>query len=239
MRKLLVGLLAIASTALAQERHTAYEALRVVGTQLNRDVVNRVISVTGVDGNPQPETWKILLDDRGARGGVREVEVSGGKIISERTPVHAVVGSTEGATINTAQLNLDSSGAYSLASGTAAKANARFATVNYVLRTDEQGEPMWIVTLQSQARRPVGTIYIGANHGTVTRTEGMFEGAGLDQVVNGDDLDGVDETQEEDNPDDENIVKRKIKRMFYQARDEAHRTFEKVRRSFIDFFNRD
>jgi hypothetical protein len=235
MRKWCLALLLTTSSVLAQEHHTAYEALRVIGTQLNRDAVNHVISMTGVDGNPQPETWKVMLEDKTAQGGIREVEVNGGRIVSERTPLHAVVGSTEGATINTAQLNLDSSGAYSLASNTAQKSNARFTTVTYALRTDEGGEPIWVVTLQSQGRRPIGTIYIGANAGTVTRTEGMFDGAGMDQVVTGDD---VDEEQEEENPDDENVLERKIKRLFYQARADTTRTFEKVRHSFVDFFNR-
>src|SRR5712692_12116472 len=98
-----------------------------------------------------------------ARGGVREVEVRNGRIDSERTPVRSVVGSSEGATINTARLNLDSSGAYAVASHTADKSNTRFATVSYTLRTDERGDPTWIVTLHGQSGRPVGTIYIGAN----------------------------------------------------------------------------
>src|SRR5437868_4190333 len=34
----------------AQANGTAYDALRTVGNQLNRDFVNRVISVSGVDG---------------------------------------------------------------------------------------------------------------------------------------------------------------------------------------------
>lgn len=241
MRKLLLALLLAASPALAQESGTAYDALRVIGTKFNRDAVNHIISVTGADGHPQPGTWKVLLDDKRARGGVREIEVANGRIVSERTPLHAVVGSSEGATINTAHLNLDSSGAYSVASRTAEKANAQFATVNYALRTDEQGEPIWIVTLENRAQRPVATIYIGAEQGTVTRTEGMFNGAGMDQVVNADEADrdrDADEASDE-NPDDENLVKRKIKRMFRHAQDDARRTFEKVRRSFIDFLNRD
>jgi len=71
MWKILGVLLLAATPALAQERATAYEALRTVGQRLNRDYVNHVISVTGVEGDPQPDTWKILLDDSRARGGVR------------------------------------------------------------------------------------------------------------------------------------------------------------------------
>src|ERR1700736_1787382 len=101
MWKSLVALFLVVTPAVAQESPTAYEALRVVGAHLGRASVNHIISVTGVDGNPQPETWKILLEDPRASGGVREVEVAGGRIASERTPVRSVVGSAEGATIKT------------------------------------------------------------------------------------------------------------------------------------------
>jgi hypothetical protein len=236
-KSFMLVLLAV-TPAVAQEAATAYEALRTVGTKLNRDAVNHIISVTGVDGNPQPETWKVLLDDARAPGGVRELEVSNGRIVSERTPVRSVVGTAEGATIATARLNLDSSGAYTVASHTAERSHTAFATVNYTLRTDERSNPIWIVTLQNRANKPVGTIYIGANQGTVTRTEGMFSGTTMDQVATNEDEDRVqDENTDEDN--DENFVKRRIKRMFYHARDDARRMFGKVRRSFVDFFNRD
>ncbi len=234
MRNLFLAFMLAASTAWAQENDTAYNALRVVGTKLNREAVNHVISVTGTDGTPQPKKWKILLADKRARGGVREIEVANGRVVSERTPMRAVVGSTEGATIDTSHLNLDSSGAYSVASRTAEKSNTPFATVTYTLRTDERGEPIWIVTLQNESRRPVGTIYMGANQGTVTRTEGMFNGAPMNQVVNADEADR-DVGNDEENPDDENVVKRKIKRWFRQIRDDARGTFQGVRRSFGDF----
>jgi len=141
------ALLLLVTPVLAQEHATAYDALRVVGTQLNRDFVDHVISIAGVEGDPQPETWKIMLDDPRVRGGIREVEVANGRVVSERTPVRSVTGSTEGATIDTARLNLDSSGAFAVASHTAERSNTAFATVSYTLRTDEGGEPIWIVTL--------------------------------------------------------------------------------------------
>ena len=86
MWKLLLASLLVGSPVLA-ESGTAYDAMRVIGTRFGRDAVNRVISVTGVNGDPQPGTWKVLLEDRRARGGVREVEVADGRIVSERTPV--------------------------------------------------------------------------------------------------------------------------------------------------------
>src|SRR5205823_101351 len=173
MVRILSALLLSASAVFAQTNPTAYDALRIVGNQVNRDFVNRVVSVTGADGNPQPSTWRILIDDPNTRGGIREVEVTDGHISSNRISSRQVTGTPQGATVNPARLNLDSSGAYEVASRTADSSHVPFALVSYTLRANERGDATWIVTLQNQNRRPVGTIYIGANKGTVTRTEGM------------------------------------------------------------------
>src|SRR5436853_3016902 len=180
MWKLLVALVLGAAPVLAQDNLSAYDALRVVGERFGKAAVNHVISVTGVDGNPQPETWRVLLENQAGRG-VREVEVTNGQI-SERGESRHIIGSAEGARINTRRLNLDSSGAYSVASYTADKSNAHFSKVDYTLRTEARGEPTWVVTLHSRSGRPVGTIHIGANRGNVTRTEGMFAGATMEDV---------------------------------------------------------
>ena len=226
MWKILGTILLMASTAAAQERATAYEALRTVGQRLNRDAVNHVISVTGVEGDPQPETWKILLN---TNGGLREVEVTNGRVASERAPTRTVVGSSEGATINTTRLNLDSSGAFAVASHTADKSNTRFATASYTLRTDERGNPTWIVTLNSTKGQPVGTIYIGANKGNVTRTEGMFAGTQMEDVV---------DERDQNTDQNDGTIRGRIRGMFQRAQDEARGVFDRSRRSFVDFINR-
>src|SRR5438132_11035783 len=123
MWKFLGALLHFVTPAIAQENATAYEALRVVGSQLGRGALNHVVSITGVKGNPQPKKWKIVLEDPDGRG-VREVDVSDGKIGSEHRPGRSVTGSTEGATIDTSRLNMDSSGAYEVASHTAELSHA-------------------------------------------------------------------------------------------------------------------
>src|SRR5437867_11427652 len=231
MWKSFVVALLFVTPALAQEQATAYEALRVVGTQFGRGALNHLVSITGVGGNPQPEKWKITLDDPRAPGRVREVEVADGRIASEGTPSRSIAGSTEGAMINTKRLNLDSNGAYAVASHTAEASHARFATVDYTLRTDERGEPVWIVTLLNKSSRPVGTIYIGATGGTVRRTEGMFAGATMEDV----------ET-DYDKQDEGGIigsVKARIKHSFHRTQEEARGMFERVKRSFSDFINRE
>ena len=236
MRKFLLALVLIASPVLAQERPTAYQALRTVGTQLNRDLVNHVISVEGANGDPQPETWKILLDDPRAQGGVREVEVSNGRIISERTPLRSSVEGSLGAVIDTARLNLDSSGAYTVARQTADKSHLTFATADYTLHVDDRGNPIWIVRMQRANGEAAGTIYIGANHGTITRTEGLFTGPDRDLVMDEQSDEQIADEADDADDGDENVIKVRIKRAFREARDEVKHTFYRVRRSFVDFF---
>ena len=229
MWKFLGAFLLFVTPAIAQDNATAYEALRVVGSELGRGALNHVVSITGVKGDPQPKKWKIILEDPDGRG-VREVQVADGKVDSEHRPGRSVAGSAEGATIDTSQLNLDSSGAYEVASHTADLSHANFAIVDYTLRTGESGEPVWIVTLLNRSSRPVGTIHIGAMGGTVKRTEGMFAGTTMEDVE--DDYD----TDEEHGPF--SGVKRRIKDTFHRTQDEARDMFDRVKRSFSDFINR-
>jgi hypothetical protein len=258
MRKFLLAILIPASPLLAQENPSAYEALRVIGTQVNRAIVNHVISVNGLDGDPQPRTWKILVEDRNAANGMLEIVVENNRIASQRAPNRSVVGSTQGATINTSKLNLDSTGAYAVAARTADTSHVTFSSTSYTLRTDDRGNPVWIVALADRSNRPVGTIHIRASDGRVVRVEGMYAGRNMEQVEVNPELEDnrehrdLDRNREEvdpgDNPpaveeeenadEDENIVKRDIKRMFHRTTRDARRMFLKVRRSFVDFINR-
>jgi hypothetical protein len=230
MWRVWVGLLLVATPAWAEDNATAYEALRVVGSEFGRDALQQIVSIRGTKGNPQPEKWKIVVEDPQV-GGVRELQVSDGKIDSDDEAHRDVAGSTEGATIDISRLNLDSSGAYAVASHTAEASHTSFSTADYTLRTDDRGEPMWIVTLRNQSSRPVGTIYTGGTGGTVRRTEGMFAGATMEDVE-GD----YDETG---GPGVLRSAKRSIKHGFNRAQEEARGIFERVRRSFSDFINRE
>ena len=207
-----------------------YEALRVLGSEFGRDALQQIVSIRGTKGDPQPEKWKIVVEDPQG-GGVRELQVADGKVDSDDEADRDVAGSTEGATIDVSRLNLDSSGAYAVASHTAEASHTNFETADYTLRTDDGGEPMWIVTLQGRSSRPIGTIYIGATGGTVMRTEGMFSGATMEDVES-----------DYDQGDGSGVIpstKRKIKHAFHRAQEEAQGVFERVKRSFSDFINRE
>ena len=230
MWRVWVGLLLLATPVWAEENATVYEALRVVGSEFGRDALQQIVSIRGTKGDPQPEKWKIVVEDPQG-GGVRELQVADGKIDSDDEADRDVAGSTEGATIDVSQLNLDSSGAYAVASHTAEASHTSFATADYTLRTDDRGEPTWIVTLRNRSSRPVGTIYIGGTSGTVKRTEGMFAGATMEDVEG--------DYDEADGPGVIRSAKRSIKHGFNRAQEEARGMFDKVKRSFSDFINRE
>ena len=225
-----VGLLLLVAPAWAEENATVYEALRVVGSELGRDALHQIVSIRGTKGDPQPEKWKIVVEDPQGVG-VRELQVADGRIDSDDQADRDVAGSTEGATIDVSRLNLDSNGAYAVASHTAEASHTSFATADYTLRTDERGEPMWIVTLRNRSSRPIGTIYIGGTRGTVRRTEGMFAGATMEDVEGDYDQGQVTGVIRS--------AKRSIKHGFNRAQEEARGMFVKVKRSFSDFINRE
>ncbi|MBA3881868.1 MAG: hypothetical protein H0X73_03920 [Chthoniobacterales bacterium] len=257
MWRSIVPLLLSVSAVLAAEQTTAYNALWAVGTQLDRSFVSRVISVTGANGDPQPERWTVLVADRSTASGVREIQVANGRVAAQRRAPGAVAGSTAGATIKTSRLNLDSSGAFSVASYTADKSHVNFESASYVLRNNERGDPVWVVTLHDKGGRPLGTIHIGANKGNVTRVEGLFRGTNMAQVQEdpvprvhsrrsgpGDEELSQDDTgdtangETEDDEGDENVVKKEVKRVFLRTKDDASRMFSRVRRSFDNYFYR-
>jgi len=229
MWRVWVGLLLLATPVWAEENATAYEALRVVGSEFGRDALHQIVSIRGTKGDPQPEKWRIVVQD--PQGRLRELQIADGKVDSDDEADRGIAGSAEGATIDVSQLNLDSSGAYAVASHTAEASHTNFETADYTLRTDDRGEPIWIVTLRNRSSRPVGTIYIGGTQGTVMRTEGMFAGATME------DVEGDYDQGEGSGPF--RSAKRSIKHSFNRAQDEARGLFERVKRSFSDFINRE
>ena len=130
-----IGLLLLATPVWAEENATAYEALRVLGSEIGREGLQQIVSIRGTKGDPQPEKWKIVVEDPQG-GGVRELQVADGRIDSDDEADRDVAGSSEGATIDVSQLNLDSSGAYAVASHTAEAVHTNLQPrITYYVRT--------------------------------------------------------------------------------------------------------
>jgi hypothetical protein len=153
------------TVAAAETAQTAYEALRVIGKQDGEEVLNRVVEVRGRGGAPEPQVWKVVLNDPSARGGLREVDVQRGRIIGERTPVAR----SAGRPINFSQLNLDSEGAFTVANQEAQKIPVTFDRIDYTLQAGGKA-PLWHLEL-FDAGNPVGTLDISADNGSIVRRE--------------------------------------------------------------------
>jgi len=161
-------------------RDTAYQALRTLQNERGRELLNRVVEVKGFGGIPQPETWVIVVDDPLARGGVREVEITDGKISSERTPVKGYSGISTDSIMNFEKLNLDSKGAFTLAEQEAKIARVSFDAVDYVLQRDaDRGVPVWTLQLLNPDLQRVGTLTIAADNGAVLSRSFEPESAAL------------------------------------------------------------
>ena len=156
---LLAPLAAIAADTAAE---TAYTALRVVGKK-ERDALNRVLEVRGRNGQPQPEVWKIAIQEPQARGGLREYEVQRGRIIAQRTPTSRPYGGA----MNFGQLNLDSDGVFTIVNQETQERGIVFGRLEYTLKAGTGGgAPVWQVDLYDGSRR-TGRYLVAADSGAV------------------------------------------------------------------------
>jgi len=128
----------------------------------------KVVEIRGERGDPQPKEWIFLLSDPSARGGVREVTVTDGKITSERTPLRGMADVAGLAPLDTPLLSVDADGVFRIVHKEATKSELGFDWIDYTLRTDaDSNAPVWTVKLYDHMGAPVGTARISAKGGTV------------------------------------------------------------------------
>jgi hypothetical protein len=176
----LLALCTLLAPLAATAADTAYTALRVVGKK-DRSALNRVLEVRGRNGQPQPEVWKITVEEARARGGLREYEVQRGRIIAERTPTSR----TFGGVMNFGQLNLDSDGVFTIVNQETQQQGVGFSRLEYVLRSGTGGgAPVWQVEL-IDGSQSTGRMTIGADSGAVLDREFRKGAPGGDERVSG------------------------------------------------------
>lgn len=174
---MMVGFFAVCGHLWAQG--TAYEAVKVLSEQRGTETAKRLLLVSGDAGTPQPLVWKVYVEDVAARGGFREFEISGGGILSERTPVRFPEEDRPTVLIQLERLNLDSDGAFTVANQQAMADKIGFDSLSYELRSaDAQGTPVWTTTLLSLDGKSRGVVRIAADTGVVIGTGGMVAGGG-------------------------------------------------------------
>jgi hypothetical protein len=181
-RWLFVLLMAVAfAPGFVSAQDTAYKALRAVGAQRGEKALNQVVAIVGQSGRPQPVAWRVTLDDPGARGGERELDIVSGRISSERAPSRPPVSGTR--PIDLTKLNLDSDAAFRAAEQEARRNQVGFDSMNYRLSVDgASGQGVWTLEMLDYEQRPVGTVRIAASNGTLL-SAGNWVSEG--QVVHG------------------------------------------------------
>ncbi len=168
---LTVSLLLLAGTI--ARAASAYEALRTVGKERGDAVLDRVIELRGANGAPEAVTWKVIVGDKEARGGVREFDVRGAKIVGERTPANGATGKS----LNLNLLNLDSDGAHTVAEKESKKTAFAYDHVDYTLRAGAgSGTPMWELRLVDESGGGVAEVSIAADTGKLIAASGLKGG---------------------------------------------------------------
>lgn len=148
---------------------TAYRAIRVARGALGAEALDRLVEVTGQDGVPQPYVWKIVLKEGAA--GSKEIDVADGKIVAQRSLGRPPANS---GLVRLKELNLDSSGAFDAADTQSRKARVRFDSVNYTLRANETGKPVWTLELFNQNGAGVGNMRLTATDGVIASIDGRL-----------------------------------------------------------------
>jgi len=164
----LLGLTVFTFSHLAVAADTAYTALRVYGKREGEQALYRVLELKGKSGEPQPSTWRLTIDEPRARGGVREIEIRGGRIVGERTPV----GRNLGTPMNFTRLNLDSDGVFTVVNQEAEKRGVPFERLDYTLGSGSGGgAPLWTVELFDGRKGRVGTLRVSADTGAIVEQQ--------------------------------------------------------------------
>ncbi len=149
----------------AAEGSQAFSAFSVAQRAAVR---GELLELTGERGEPRPQVWKAVFVDPSARGGIREVEVTGGAVSSLRTPVQGYA--PGGVPIPLTRLKIDSDAAFEKANKLAIAQRLSFHWVDYTLRANQvTGAPMWVLRLYDNMGAQVGVMQISADNGEVIR----------------------------------------------------------------------
>jgi len=145
----------------------AFSGLQAISTQ-PYGATARTVEIRGERGAPQPSEWIFLMSDAKARGGVREVTMSDGRITAERTPLRGMADVAGMVPIETRNLTIDADEVFRIVHREAVKSQLGFHWLDYTLRTDPQSQaPVWTVKLFDSMGAQVGMIGISATGGTV------------------------------------------------------------------------
>lgn len=173
---------ALAADSDSDSRSTAYAAVRGLQKHLGQGCLSRVLEINGRNGTPQPAIWKMTLTNPGRTSTLSEFDIQGGRVVAHRT-VPRTGRLMSDSPINFSLLNLDSSGAFKFANTHAQQAKLPFHGLNYILRADSTGRPVWSLQLLNKQRAPIGTLAVSARDASLVNATGLLSGGRLEAAT--------------------------------------------------------
>lgn len=171
MKKLFLScfLLFLLSTFLCGAETSSF-ALQALKDASRPELLAGLAEVKGKEGIPQPGEWIVLCNDPSAHGGIREVTIVSGHIVSERTPIGEYAGEGDLPHLTITPTMIDSGAVFKIVDREAKAAKVGFDSIDYVLRVDAiSGKPLWIVQLHKSSGALAGTMEISAETGGVLK----------------------------------------------------------------------
>lgn len=172
MRHPIVSILAISACLLSQlsAAETSLSAIQALKDCGRSDLLTGLAEIKAKDGVPQPSEWIVLCNDPSTHGGVRELTISNGHVVSERTPMGEFAGEGGLPHLTITPTTIDSGAVFKIVDREAKAAHLGFDSIDYVLRVDAiSGKPLWIVQLYKSSGVLVGTMEISAESGEVLK----------------------------------------------------------------------
>jgi hypothetical protein len=162
---LLCALCFLAGEVLGSTGATAAQAVEVIRREKGATQLERLVEMRGEMGEPLPKGWKFVFNDPAARGGVREIVVQDGQILSERTPIRGFGGTGDLPTVSLSRVNLDTNQLFRTVNQAAARQGIGFHWLDYTLRQDTQkGQAVWAVRLTDYLGAKVGDLTLAADN---------------------------------------------------------------------------
>jgi len=150
---------------------TSSSALQALKDASRPELLTGLAELKGKEGVPQPGEWIVLCNDPSAHGGIREVTIVNGHIVSERTPMGEYAGEGDLPHLTVTPTMVDSGAVFKIVDREAKAAKIGFDSIDYVLRVDAiSGKPLWIVQIYKSSGALVGTMEISAETGGILKS---------------------------------------------------------------------
>lgn len=172
----------------------AKAAIERIAAKHSPELVERIVSMTGKQGQTQPREWWFVVHDDRAPYRLRTMWVGDVRATDEGEnddfyPEELPIGFA-----STAKLKIDSPAAFDILVAEARRAKIGFDAVDYKLRSLEfSDEPVWSLTARDARGRIAGRVLLSAFDGAVFRTVWYYQHpSGYPRIVDSA-LDGLEE----------------------------------------------